>query len=270
MECREVRQLAEALVSGQLPIDITQGVVAHLERCRACGDEVDGLRRVRAATRSAFESAPNLRTRPEFAAALTARLQAQTVRRSDSRTAWRSRLAIAASLLLIVGSGWGWREWSASSLSALLHAAAGDHRFCALTFRLTERPIHLEEAARRFGGVYGLLGSVEPTTATLTGGPLRILERHSCVFEGRRFAHIVLRYKDETVSLLVADLPRLRSVVGRTDVTPSELPVTDGFHVASFGGAGHAVFVVSSLNADDLQEVTRALIGPVSRALAGA
>jgi hypothetical protein len=270
MECREVRVLAEAFVSEQLLVKTTQAVVAHLQRCRACGDEVEGLRRVRAATRSAFESAPDLGPRPEFTAALTARLHVQAVRRSDSPTAWRSRFAIAASLLLILGGGWGWREWSASSLSELLHAAVGDHRYCALTFRLAERPIGLEEAARRFGGVYGPLNSVELAATNLTGGPLRILERHSCVFEGRRFAHIVLRYKDESVSLLIADGQRLQRSPGRTGVVPSELPVTDGFHVASFGSAQGAVLVVSSLNDDDLQEVARALTGPVSRALAGA
>jgi len=270
MECREVRQLAEAFVSEQLLVETTQAIVAHLERCPACGDEVDGLRRLRAATRSAFEGAPGLTVSPGFAASLGSRLQAEATRQTAVWTRGRSWLAIAATLLLIVGSGWGWREWSASSLSALLHAAVGDHRFCALSFRLAERPIPLEEAARRFGGVYGALGSVEPVSTALTGGPLRILERHSCVFEGRRFAHIVLQYKDEAVSLLVTDDPRPWGALARTDLPPSELPVTDGFHVASFGSARHAVFVVSSLNDEDVREVARAMVGPVSKALAGA
>ena len=140
--------------------------------------------------------------------------------------------------------------WSAS-LSALMHAAVGDHRFCALTFKLAERPIPLDEAARRYGGVYRRLDTVEPSTDTLSGGPLRIVERHSCVFDGRRFAHIVLRYKDTAVSLLVTDDPRPGVAwapdFAMIDEHPSPLPSADGFHVASFRGPRHVVFVVSSL-----------------------
>lgn len=271
MECREARQLAEAFVSEQLLVETTRAVVGHLDRCPACRAEVEGLRRLRAATRSAFERAPHLAIRPEFAAALTSRLQLDSARQGAG---WASRglwLAIAASIVLMAGAGWGWREWSNSGLTALLHAAVGDHRFCALTFKLTERPIPLEEAARRYGGVSGLLETVEPSTTTLSGGPLRIVERHSCVFDGQRFAHIVLRYKDETVSLLVAE--EVRSGEARTAdgarATPLALPVTDGFHVASFRGARQVVFVVSSLTDDDVQEVAQAMAGPVSRALAG-
>lgn len=274
MECREVRQLAEAFVSEQLLVETTHAVLAHLGRCPACHAEVEGLRRLRAATRSAFAGAPALAAHPEFAVALASRLRADGARQQAARTPRRLWLAIAASVLLVVGAGFGWREWSASGILALLHDAVGDHRFCALTFKLAEAPIPLEEAARRYGGVNGLLKTVEPSTTTLTGGPMRILERHSCVFDGRRFAHIVLRYKDETVSLLVTDDPRpgvaLWGELARASETPTGLPVIDGFHVASFRGARHVVFVVSSLNDDDVQEVTQAMLGPVARALAGA
>ncbi|MBA3270570.1 MAG: zf-HC2 domain-containing protein [Acidobacteria bacterium] len=272
MECREVRQLADSFVSEQLLVETTHAVLAHLDRCPPCRREVEGLRRLRAATRSAFEGAPYLSADAGFAAALTSQLRAGAARQQTAHAPRRLWLAIAASVLLVVGAGLGWREWSAASgISALLHAAVGDHRFCALTFKLAETPISLEEAARRYGGVDGLLETVEPSTPILTGGPMRILERHSCVFDGRRFAHIVLSYKDETVSLLVTDDPHPGGApwgkFARKSDTTSALPVTDGFHVASFRGARHAVFVVSSLNAADVQEVAEAMLGPVSRAL---
>lgn len=268
MECREVRQLADAFLSEQLLVETTQAVVAHLERCPTCRDEVDGMRRLRAATRSAFESTPDLRPSPEFAAAVASRVRAQAARQHTVGSPWRAWMAIAAGVLLVIGTGWGWREWSAARLSSLLHAAAGDHQFCALTFRLAERPISLEEAARRYGGVYASLETIEPSTTTLSGGPLRILERHSCVFAGRRFAHIVLRYKRQTVSLLVTEDARAFSLMGTA--TTSALPVTDGFEVASFRGPRHVAFVISSLARDDLQEVAQALLEPVSKAMAAA
>ena len=46
--------------------------------------------------------------------------------------------------------------------------------------------------------------------------------------------------------------------------------MTNGFHVASFRGSRHVVFVVSSLGDGDVREVAQALVGPVSRVLAGA
>ena len=65
----------------------------------------------------------------------------------------RRWLAIAAGGALFAGAAWGWREWLSGDEDAFLQAAVGDHRFCALTFKLAEAPIPLDEAARRYGGV---------------------------------------------------------------------------------------------------------------------
>jgi len=267
MECREVRQLAEAFVSDQLPVETTRAVVAHLDRCPACRAEIEGLRRLRAATRSAFVNAAGLAPRPAFATELGERLQSpgNSAAAPTARPRW---LAIAASILILAGLGWGWREWT-THRSRLLADAVGDHRFCALTFKLAEQPIPLEEAARRYGGIYARLEQLQPSTSTLSGGPLQIVNRHSCVFNGRRFAHIVMRYRNETVSLLIADSDA-REQGTSADRTPVALPVTDGFNVASFRGGRHAVFVVSALSADDVREVTLAMGKSVVEVLNGA
>ena len=87
------------------------------------------------------------------------------------------------------------------------------------------------------------------------------------MFEGRRFSHIVMLYKNQTLSLLVAAdqeaAVNLRfPSLGLSDV--------EGFRVASTHDGPRAMFVVSSLEQSDVQEVARAMFGPVSRALAGA
>lgn len=270
MECREVRQLAEAFVSEQLLVETTQAVVAHLERCPVCRTEVEALRRLRTATRAAVERASDLAPRPEFAASLAARLRADAARRPAAQMPRRRWLAVAASGLLAMGAGLGWRARS-QSLSALLQDAVGDHRFCALTFKLDEPPISLDEAARRYGGSYARLNTVAPSTDALSGGSLQIVERHSCVFDGRRFAHLVLQYRGQAVSLLVTDDDRpggslWLGVAGGHDVEPA-LQQADGFHVASFADAGQLVFVVSSLPAGDVDDVAQAMSGPMSRVL---
>lgn len=260
MECREVRQLAEAFVSEQLLVETTHAMVAHLEGCPACRAEVAGLRRLRAAGQSAFANAADLAPRPEFLSSLRARLQDQATRQRPRP--WTGWLAMAAGLLLVAGLGFGVREWSLSNLSALLHAAVGDHRFCALDFKLAEQPITLEEAARRFDPVNRRLESLEPSTTTLSGGPLRIIERHSCVFEGRRFAHVVMSYQGQVVSLLVTTDEGVLTI-------PSSFPVTDGFHATALRGSNHVAFLVSALGDDAVHEVAAAVAGPVAQALAG-
>lgn len=274
MECRDVRELAEAFVSEQLLVETTQAIATHLDRCASCRAEVEGLQRLRTATRDAFERSGSLRVRPEFAAELRDRLAARAGFSAGRRTSRRVWLSLAAGILLVVGVGSGLRAWSAASLSALLHAAVGDHRFCAVTFKLQERPIGLEESARRYGGVYRVLETVEPSRATLSGGALRIVERHSCVYGGRRFAHLVLRYKGQAVSLLVGDDPRSALARWGDRSRPRAMPLdvadADGFRVASFGGPRHFVFVVSSLGEADMREVAEALVGPLTSALTGA
>src|SRR3954462_15318237 len=120
MECREVRQLAEPVVSEQLLVETTRVMVAHLEGCPACRAEIDGLRRLRGATRSAFAGASELQVRAEFVASLGARLQAEHGVRPASGMTRRRWLALAASTVLVAGGGWEWRAWSKSRLSALL------------------------------------------------------------------------------------------------------------------------------------------------------
>jgi len=268
MECRDARGLADPFLSEQLLVETTHEIVQHLERCPGCRAEFDAQRRLRALTRSAFERAPELRMRPEFLETLRARLHAESAAPQRAKV-WRGWLAVAAMAALIAGMG-GAQQWSAiQRLAALAHLAAGDHQDCALKFKLFEDPITLEEAGRRYGGAFEALQSVEPATTPLRAGPLRILERHACVFKGRRFAHIVLEYRKAAVSVLVADDDEVGPYWWR-GATARQIPPAGGFQVSSFRSRQHVVFVVSSLPGADVDDVARAIAGPVSRALAGA
>ena len=159
------------------------------------------------------------RSRPSPAVVDQEQPHADCCRRRDQRRSaqgrrWRRR---------VQGKGCRAARMVRLDAGGTLARRRGDHRFCALTFKLAERPIPLAEAAQRFGGVHALLAAVEPSTTTLSGGPLRVMERHSCVFEGRRFVHIVLLYKDEPISLLVpTDRDQLSSDIWRVG------PPTDG------------------------------------------
>lgn len=271
MECREVRELADAFVSEQVLVETARAIVAHLDRCSACQAEVEGLRRLRASLRSAYLGTADLSPSREFVAAMDARLRSEALgnRSSSTRRTW---LALAATVALVLGGGFGLRGLGVAGFTAIVHAAVGDHRFCAVAFKLTERPISLEQAARVYDDpVDGALQAVELSRTELSGGPIRILERHSCVYEGRRFAHFVLGYKHERISLVVTPderlLRRLPGASAPANGSVVSLPPVDGFRVAAFRGPHHVVFLISSLSDDDLREAAGSMEASVSRAL---
>lgn len=155
-----------------------------------------------------------------------------------------------------------WRE--------MTRAAIGDHENCALHFRLNEDPITLDEASEKYGKFNKNLDkAVIATVRKNFGGKnsgknnsdeIEFLEAHSCVFEGRRFAHVVLRRRNQTISVLVTD---------------TELPNDNGdlvinqpnstMNAASFVVNRHAVFVVSDLTERENMSVAQALSPAVRR-----
>ncbi len=152
-------------------------------------------------------------------------------------------------------------------------AAAGVHRDCAVSFKLPARPISLAEAGRLYDRAYSGLTSA----VNLRGVPLsaraRIVEAHSCVFGGRRFAHVVLRDHEHLISVLVTDLDGAPAAAAGEAVPDGarqavvDQAATEGYQVAYFTTSKHAVFVVSDLAAERNNEVARALVPSVSRHL---
>lgn len=283
MDCRDVRRLADAFVSDQVLVETAQAIVAHLDGCAPCRAEVDGLRRLRSAVRSAVHHAPDLQVRPEFAATLAARLR-ETARQAAAeapagetrgptagprRLPW-ARLAVAATVMLAVGGAVMTQQWAARAWTALVVAAAGDHRYCALDHQLDEAPIPLADAAERFGGLHRAIESVTLPATDAAGVPLEILDRHSCVFQGRRFVHLVFAYRDEVVSVLLTDDPRpplpwVRGAAGAV----GDAGAADGYSLASFTGGRHAAFVVAALGPGEVRTLAQAVAGPLTRAMAG-
>ena len=131
--------------------------------------------------------------------------------------------------------------------------AVGDHENCALHFRLKENPITLDEAAKKFGAFNKDLDKTVKAAlrGEVPGGnksneeneKIEFLEAHSCVFDGRRFAHVVLRKGKKTVSVLVADTDSFEDADG-TIASES----VENLQVARFSAGRHDVFVVSDLS----------------------
>jgi hypothetical protein len=257
MECRDVRELADSFLSEQLLVETNHELLRHLETCPDCRAEIAGRRALRDTLRRAFTHAEDLRPRPDFAAELrtTLRASAATVSRRSVLKSWWT---LAAGVALTTGGGVFVRRSTARSrLATLAREAAGDHQNCAVKFRLAERPISLEQAGRRYGAPYDAVATFEPPAID---GSLEILERHSCVYQGRRFAHVVCRYRGALTSLLVTEA---------TPPTAPELESTDaGRAVASLPAGRFLAFVVSDLDPQDVLRLAQTLAAPLSQHLA--
>jgi hypothetical protein len=305
MQCREFRDIADSYLGNELIVETNHEVISHLEHCSDCRRELVARRELRSQLREAFIKAPENQMPAEFAQRLSAQLHAYALGernvtpasgRHSSVVRRASWLALAACLVLAAGLGLVLVRQrmlerssqqvtqevpgqstpnNASELNPgipvsivkteLARDAVGDHRDCAVHFRLAEKPIDLEVAGRKYDPVY-----VNLTKAVLSEhGDLPLgaefVEAHSCVFEGRRFAHIILRYHGQLVSFLVTEIGD--SKAAKTNAAPptnqqaqviacSQL---DGYQVSCFQTARHAVFIVSDLPEGDNLALARAL-----------
>jgi hypothetical protein len=148
----------------------------------------------------------------------------------------------------------------------LAQDAAGDHRNCALKYRLARQPVPLEEAAQRFDSAYRLLISTPPDDIRTPDGLARVIERHSCEYGGRRFGHVILQYRGRVVSLLVT---ANANDSGRAVATPQVIGhPEEGLSVVSVNGARHAVMLVSDLEKSQLTQLARIVSLPLAQSLA--
>jgi hypothetical protein len=257
MECRDVREMADSFLSEQLLVETNHELLRHLETCPVCRSDIAARRALRERLRSAFARAEELQPRPEFAAELQARLRASQpglTRRSLLKSWW----ALAAGIAGAAGGGlFARRSIARSHLATLAREAAGDHQYCAVKFSLAERPIPLEDAGKRYGAFYAALATFE---APPVDGPLQLLERHACVYQGRRFGHVVFRYRGALTSLLVTDAP------------PPPAPELEAIDaraaVASLPAGRFVAFVVADLDRQHVLRLAQALATPLSQHLA--
>jgi len=294
MRCYQFREIADSYLGNDLSVETMHAVNSHLANCIECDEELSARRELRTRLRDALINAPENRMRPEFANLLRARLRdyaasnptASVVAFDSNSFSTKLRqvapAALAACLLLALGIGAAvWREWNTGrhSLSvssaankpdqlpnlysaSLAKSAVGDHRDCAIHFRLSEKPVDLDEAGRKYDPSYTNLAN-----AMLSGGlpeGVEFLEAHSCIFEARRFAHIVFKYQGRLVSFLVTvnqgntgtsqSLPR--DVAQDTVIECSGF---EGYHVSCLETASHAIFVVSDLSEAANLALARAL-----------
>ncbi|HTL45059.1 MAG TPA: hypothetical protein VL262_12030 [Vicinamibacterales bacterium] len=218
----------------------------------------------------AFERAPGLQPRPEFIAGLTTLRPLPTAVSRTPRFRATRWLTIAATFLL-VGIGGYWSFEARLSADPLREAAIGDHRYCALGLTTNGKEAtgitSLAEAVSRYEPGFRVLEDEPGDEIPTSDGPARVLNRHSCVFGGRRFAHIILDYRHTSVSLIVTRGAATRWSIHRIAAHEMTTARWNDLTVMSIRTAGYAVFVVGGLPASELSPLAGALSADLRRVL---
>jgi len=300
--------MMDSYLGDELLVETNHEVLRHLENCPACRNELAARRGLLAQMRSAVKGMPEVQLNQAFAIKLRNNLRETALRpsiweklKSGGLSGTRVLAATTACLLLMTMFGVVWFNQSspAENIAAvgenqtnkpaepsrptespvtqaiqiawreMTHLAVGDHKNCALHFRLEEEPITLKKAAEKYGKfnkdldktVAASLSEIFPEKQTgETSGKIQIFEAHSCVFQGRRFAHVILLYRNRRISVLVteANFP-----VETDEEIFSE--ATEGMLAARFRTARHAVFVVSDLTAAENVTIAQKLSPAIRR-----
>lgn len=269
MQCRDFREVIDSFLSDELLVETNHEVLRHLETCAECRNELTMRRELRIQLREAVKSDAKFQMRDEFAVALKAKLKETSSRKNQSVFALRnptSLLAIAASLILFISvSGivlWQFFDKTSPTdfvrlAEQMRHYAVGDHKNCAIQHGLKEDPISLEKAAIKYDKAYKDIDKAVMKSFPNGKGEVELLGAHACIFEGQKFAHVVLRYQNKVVSVLVTG--RGNKDIAVNDTQAISCNSFEGYQISCFETKSHSVYIVSDLTEQDNLTIARQL-----------
>ncbi len=301
MNCKDFREIADSYLSDELLVETNHEVLRHLENCAECRREIATRRDLRERLRFAVKNSPQSQLNTAFATRLKTDLREKysaKQRRWSFMSFIGTNPAFAGILTILVLSsiiGLAWQfgrtanSESASKLnpstpvptntitadeksSLQIHRASfvemetdavGDHQHCALKFSLKEDPIRLDEAAKKYGKFNKDLDkSVFKPLQEVFGEKVKLLEAHSCIINGRRFAHVVLKYQDRVVSVLVAKREDGAEAENSDAISCQSI---EDLRIACFETAKFGVFVVSDLDETENLKIARTISPSVKK-----
>ena len=302
MQCRDFHEIADSYLSDELLVETNHDVIAHLETCADCRRELAARRELRTILRASFAGAEEPQMANEFVSRLHSKLRAAVTSGAMSRNMRARAWLIAAGFLVVVTFGvvavWQQQRPQTDSqvadqrqpqnsaivqpseiqrppgnavdadaiLSRMSEIAAGDHRDCAVGHRLPDRPITLEEAARKYDRAYSDLTKAVTSHRDDFNEVMELIMAHACLFKGHWFAHIVIRHRGRVVSLLVTRLEESNGSAPLREKLPKDVEgqviacsTAEGYQISCFRTVRHAVFVVSDLEEGENLTLARRL-----------
>ena len=285
MNCKDFREIADSYLSEELLVETNHEVLRHLEACADCREVLAARRSVREQLRNAIRSAPESQINPGFAARLESGLREDVRGRKPwllgIGPAFAPAMGALAVLILAVLIGGVWfinrdkeditsvppvnidvPKSQQSAFQKISYDAADNHKYCALEHSIPDNPISLKEAAVKFGKFNAGLDKavIEPLKKTF-GKDIKFIDAHSCIVNGRRFAHVILERGGKLVSVMVA---RREDEKALEDSGAISCQSGGGFQMSCFDAGQYRVFVVSELTEADNLQTARALQSEVA------
>jgi anti-sigma factor RsiW len=249
-DCRQMRELMDSYLSGELTVESNHDVLRHVERCEACRSELARRERMSTLLVESFGAAPD-------PTAFGARLS-QALDREQHRWGYLARYGTIAAALLVIATAGAW--YSRPVDAAAFDDSVDDHIACAMGY-----PPSVTYDAHRAAGA--LEPPYQPILSAVSHSPAgyELIDAHMCPYQGRNYAHLVYRGGGKMLSVFAE--PAIRGRLPLTHENPRK-----GFITAGASTGGHQVFIVSDSEAsppstivNDLLQSTLAFVRTLER-----
>jgi hypothetical protein len=248
MNCRDFRDIADTYLSDELLVETNHDVLRHLENCGNCREELNLRRLTRTQLRSAIMNDQETTINPIFANKMKHALREQSQQKSWFN--WKLLTPVFASLL--IGFIWFYSvsnvtNLGSNSLHTLAVKAQDLHEECGLS--------HAKDWSEDAPKV-----ATETVTLvkSLVSSDTKILEKHDCEFEGKRFSHYILKRGEKVLSVLKTESEN-KNAANSNSVNSITSEKNTGFQVASFQSKQDTIFVISDLTEAENLSVARKL-----------
>lgn len=279
MQCKEFREISEAYINDELLVETNLQVFRHMENCSACRSDFAARRSLRTKIRSAVVDSPEFTMSEAYKRELTDKLRGSVLSNSGISRFWampRLLVPTFAALLIAVFASYVVYQYNfansnddqanvriglMSFLTEVSFEAIGKHKDCAIEkldkWEAGNIPVSNDgmEIANRV---------LMPLRASFSEN-VEIVHSHDCIYEGRRFSHVIVRRGGRTLSVFFDRSHESDNLTSGDEVKDSIIcNKEDGMQVASFQSNGYAVFVVSDMPEPENLEVARSIYNSLS------
>ncbi len=287
MRCRDFKELADSYLSNELLVETNHDVLKHLENCPECRAVLSDRREVRTRLRRAVRAATESSVPLGYVQQTTRKLHAQAFGKGLTRFYFARPAIIAAAAVLVIAIAVSLspvfnddstevssrklndtkieatpaRWFEKVSFLAAKDDAIDDHRHCALSHNLKEKPVSLKEAEKRFGmAADGLDSMIVDALHGFPSTEARLIKAHFCMVNGRRFLHVVVEHNRKVLSILLTQNEEGGPAANDDPVSCG----ADGeLNAACFETNKNSVFVISDLNEEENMLVAKTIVPTV-------
>ena len=235
LDCQHVREVMDSYLSEELSVETNHGVLRHVAECRDCAAELRRRRQLRALLPEALDVAVD-------ADRVTARITHAMDRELRSWVRVARLGAVAAMLVAAVAVAY-WAGWRVDA--AAYDDSAADHIACALTYPDGTSYDKLRAAQNLVSPFEQIADAVG-----LSHGPYHVIDAHMCPYNGRNYAHLVIRGEGQTLSLFAeraerGALPDAPTTVLAGDTLDVHSTMRLGYRISAVATREHQLFLVS-------------------------